>query len=164
MERISLQIFSSHLGLQIASCNPVRPMHDWLFFCERVAKLENFMLENSIWSWITVTIESSNFIPFNLQIVRLLDFPTMLVNLQSVPSTFNLLSESEIPPELGWPELGGRWFHAVTMSMSTPRFPKNFVSMSHPWPWRGHGHRCPFGSCLCPPNSDSDYSLVYLDR
>jgi len=42
------------------------------------------------------------------------------------------------------------------MSMSTPRFPKNFVSMAHPWPWRGRGHLCPFSSCQCPPNSDRD--------
>ena len=33
------------------------------------------------------------------------------------------------------------------VTMSTPRFPKNFVALPHPWPWRGrrhelNGHRC----------------------
>ena len=44
------------------------------------------------------------------------------------------------------------------MSMTTPRFFKNFVSMPRPWPWRGHGHQCPFSPWPCPPNSDGKHN------
>ena len=50
----------------------------------------------------------------------------------------------------------------MTMSMSTPRFSKNFVSMPRPWPWRGHGHRCPFSTWPCPPNSGQSISNLNL--
>ena len=45
------------------------------------------------------------------------------------------------------------------MSMTTPRFSKNFVSMRCPWPWRGHGHWCPFSSWPYPPYSASNYPI-----
>ena len=71
---------------------------------------------------------------------------------KNLPIRNNGWTAGLIAPALAFEtELGGHRFHAV--SMSTPRFPKNFVSMPHPWPWRGHGHRCPLSSCPCPSYS-----------
>ena len=59
---------------------------------------------------------------------------------------------------------------SLCLQVSMSRFSKNFVSMPRPWPWRGHGHRCPFSSWPYPPNSVKKvkyrrirYRIPYLD-